>query len=241
MKKKKYNFSKLDEVSKLLQTDEKHWEEAREEALQLRFALQPKNPKQERYINAMETSVVTIAIGCAGTGRTYVSSGYAAKLLQENKVDKIILTRPVVECGGEKIGFLPGNSFEKLVPYMYPLIDALSDFLGEKKVDYLISKNIIQIVPIGQMRGSSFKNSVILLDEAENCNYIQLKMFLTRIGENCRAVINGDHTQSDLPGKKCDLLKIIERLKDLPEIAIVRFDKDDVVRSGIVKRMLEVL
>lgn len=139
------------------------------------------------------------------------------------------------------MGFLPGTQEEKMMPYMAPLIDAFDDFYGEKVVKDLIHQKKIVIAPLALMRGSSFKNSIIILDEASNCSYSELKMALTRIGENCRMVISADYTQSDLDGGAIDLLEIVNKIKNLAEVSIIKFTKEDTVRSGVVKHLLEVL
>ncbi len=239
-KRKKYiELKKIEPKPELPQVQS--WQEVRDKEIELRFSVKPLNAKQERYINAIETSVLTFSVGPAGTGRTYVACGVAARLLKEKKVDKIVLTRPIVECGGEKIGFLPGNAAEKVIPYFHPMIDALEEFFGEKEVQHLIHKEIIRLAPLAQMRGSSFKNSIVILDEAQNCNMTQLVMALTRIGQKCTMVVNGDFTQSDLSYRDNSLIKIINKLKVLPEVSIIKFTRDEIVRSGIVKAILDAL
>jgi phosphate starvation-inducible PhoH-like protein len=220
----------------------KTWQEERDENVKARVIdIKPLNRTQERFLNAILTSVITIAIGPAGTGRSFLSCAAALKLFYEGKANKIILCRPQVTCG-EYGGFLPGNEEEKARPFLFPLIDAISEFIGDKECDKLIKEGHIILATLGLMRGSSFKNSVIILDEAENANYKQLKMFLTRLGRNCTMVINGDYSQSDLGMEKNDFPRIIDqcsKLKD--EISIIQFEKSDIVRSGIVRKLVEIL
>lgn len=219
---------------------EKHWEELREESIKLRFALKPLNRKQELYLNAIETSVLTFVTGPSGTAKTYLACWMAIQFLISNKVERIILSRPALECG-EKIGHLPGTSVEKISGYLFPLIDALSDFLGEKVVDKLIEDDKIRLCPISLMRGSSFKNSIIVVDESQNLTFSQLKMLITRIGKDCTMVVSGDYKQSDLLTKDNDLFKMINELKSIPDISFINFTKDEVVRSGLVKSIINVL
>jgi len=220
----------------------KTWQKERDEDVKARIIdIKPLNKNQEKFLNAILTSVITIATGPAGTGRSYISCAAALKLFYEGKVDKIILCRPQVTCG-EDFGFLPGTADEKVAPFLFPLLDAISDFIGDRECDKLIKDKKIVLATLGLMRGSSFKNSVIILDEAENANYKQLKMFLTRIGRNCTMIINGDYTQSDLLKEKNDFPRVVDKLTKLrDEISIVTFGINDIVRSNIVRKIVEVL
>lgn len=236
-KSKLYDFKKIEEIAQELT-----WQEARDEVIEKKFSVQPKNKRQEEYIKAIETSVITFATGPAGTGRTYVACATAVRLLQENKVKRIVISRPQLECGHEKVGHLPGTYQDKALPYFRPMLDCFEEFLGEKVVDSYLHNRTIEMAPLAYMRGSSFKDSVILLDEAQNCNYTQLKMVLTRIGQNCRLVVSGDYTQSDLMTNTTDLYLIMEKLESLrDEISFIRFTERDIVRSGIVRKIIELL
>lgn len=236
-KSKKIDFK----ISKNITTDNLiDWKDIQDKEIELKFSLKPKNTKQEKYINAILTSNLILSFGPAGVGRTYVACGAAVRLLQEKKVSKIILTRPTIECGSS-MGHLPGSAIEKAISYMYPMMDALEEFLGEKQLNYLISKDVIRIAPLAQMRGSSFKNCILIADEMQNATMTELRMILTRIGTNCTMVISGDCSQSDLKNKNSDLLEIINKLKILPEVSIIKFEKEDIVRSGLVRKIIEIL
>jgi phosphate starvation-inducible PhoH-like protein len=221
--------------------NEKTWQELQDEDIKQRKAFRPKTKNQERFVNGILTSVLTIATGPAGTGRSYVSIAIAAQLLLEGKIDKVIVTKPVVACGGNSMGYLPGDSFEKMKPFISQLMAYLEDFLGKKTLDSFMKEEKIIFAPINEMRGSSFSQCMVIVDEAQNLNEIELKMVLTRIGENCRMVINGDCKQSDLVFSKDAFFAITGKLRPLTEISFVRFTKEDIVRSGIVRRIIEVL
>ncbi len=218
------------------------WKEQREEEIQKRvIEFTPRNKNQELFINAINTSAISIAVGPPGTGRSWLSCAVALKLLYEDKVNRIILTRPQVTCE-EECGFLPGNESDKLRPYLYPLLDAITDFIGEKDLEKLITEDKIRLASLGLMQGSSFRNSILLLDEGENCTYAQLKMVFFRLGVNCKLVVNGDYSQSNLKKNKDGLLEIIERTECMrDEIPLIQFEKKDVVRSGIVRKLVEIL
>lgn len=218
-----------------------NWRDLQEEDVKSRIIdIKPLTKNQEKFLNSIYTSVVTIAIGPAGTGRTWISCAAALKLFYEGKAEKIILSRPQVVCD-EEFGFLPGDNDEKLSPYLFPLLDALSEFIGDKELNKLIKEEKIVLASLGLMRGSSFKNSVFLLDEAQNATYKQLKMALTRIGKNCTMVINGDINQTDLNGKS-SLLTVIKKLLPVrTEVPVIEFTNEDIVRSGIVRKFVELL
>ena len=221
---------------------ETNWQKERDLAIQKRIIdIKPLTKNQERFLNAIYTSVITIATGPSGSGRSYLSCAAALKLFYEGKASKIILCRPQVTCG-EYAGFLPGDEQSKSMPYLYPLIDAICQFIGDKEFDKLLKEEKIILATLGLMRGSSFRDSIFLLDEAENATYSQLKMALTRIGRNCIMVINGDYSQSDLQFEKRDFPKVIDKLSKLKdEISIIEFNNDDIVRSSIVRKIVEVL
>lgn len=179
------------------------------------------------------------AIGPAGTGKTYTSIALAVKALKEMSIRRIILSRPAVEAG-EKLGFLPGDLREKLDPYLQPLYDALLDMIPQKKLEKLAEEKIIQIAPLAYMRGRTLNDAFVILDEAQNASYTQLKMFLTRMGENSKFIVTGDITQIDLI-KKSDsgLINIKSILNDIPDIAFIDFDKSDIIRHKIVNKIVE--
>ena len=182
---------------------------------------------------------MVMAIGPAGTGKSFLAVSVAITHLIEKKVDRVILSRPAVEAG-EKIGFLPGDMKEKVDPYLRPLYDALYDLFGYEKIQKKIENGEIEIAPLAFMRGRTLKNSFAILDEAQNATSTQIKMFLTRIGENSKLVVNGDPSQIDLAHKSnSGLLKSIETLKEIPEIKVIKFDHKDVVRHPLVSKIIK--
>ncbi|MGH9601600.1 MAG: PhoH family protein, partial [Terriglobales bacterium] len=200
--------------------------------------VQPKSPNQRRYLEAIETHDMVFGIGPGGTGKTYLAVAMAISALLAKKVDRIILARPAVEAG-ERLGFLPGTLQEKIDPYLRPLYDALYDLLEYDKVDRYLEKNIIEIAPIAFMRGRTLNDSFVILDEAQNTTSEQMKMFVTRLGFNSKAVITGDITQIDLPGaRRSGLLEAIDILKNVEGLAFVYFDESDVVRHHLVQRII---
>ena len=201
--------------------------------------LLPQTKNQKHYMSSINDNIVTFVIGPAGTGKTYVAVSCAVKRLLRKNIRKIILVRPIIEAG-EKLGYLPGNIKDKVDPYMRPIYDALGDFLSHQKIKDLLDKDIIEISPLAFMRGRTFNNAFIILDEAQNITTPQMKMFLTRIGENTKVVINGDITQIDLKYEQdSGLLYAIDILKDVTDIGIVRLDNNDIIRSDIVKNILK--
>ena len=202
----------------------------------------PVNPKtlgQKRYIEAIQTHDVTFGVGPAGTGKTFLAMTLAVIALKEEKVSRIILTRPAVEAG-ETLGFLPGDLYEKLAPYLRPLHDALQDLLPMEEVQKQMDRGTIEIAPLAYMRGRTLNNAFIILDEAQNSTAEQMLMFLTRLGFNSKAVITGDPTQIDLPPSKTS--GIVEAKKTLAKvegIAICNFEKRDVVRHPLVQRIVQ--
>jgi phosphate starvation-inducible PhoH-like protein len=199
----------------------------------------PRTENQEEYLNTIEENIVTFGLGPAGTGKTYLAMYQALCHLWNKKdtgINRIVLTRPVVEAG-EKLGFLPGVLEEKMDPYMRPLYDAMNDIVGIEAAKDKISKGTIEIAPVAYMRGRTFHNCFVILDEAQNCTYEQIKMVLTRLGDNVKLVISGDSSQSDLNGKS-GLAKIVERLEETEDIGVTVFKSQDVARSKIVKDVL---
>ena len=199
-----------------------------------------KNLSQFKYIENINKSVVTFGIGPAGTGKTFLAVASAVKLYDEEKVKKIVLTRPAVEAG-ERLGYLPGDLSQKIDPYLVPLFDSLEYFFGNENLQYLIEKRVIEIVPLAYMRGRTLSNACIILDEAQNATVSQIKMFLTRIGDESKIIITGDETQVDLQNKEFSGLKKVRKsLSNIEEISISLFENKDIVRNKIVSKILEV-
>jgi phosphate starvation-inducible protein PhoH and related proteins len=199
----------------------------------------PKSMNQRRYMEAIERNDMVFGIGPAGTGKTYLAVAMAVSALLAKKVNRIILARPAVEAG-ERLGFLPGTLQEKIDPYLRPLYDALYDMMDPEKVDRHLEKNVIEIAPIAFMRGRTLNDSFIILDEAQNTTSEQMKMFVTRLGFNSKAVITGDITQIDLPGgaRRSGLLEAIDILKNTEGVIFTFFDETDVVRHQLVQRII---
>ena len=201
--------------------------------------VQPKSLNQRRYIEAIEKHDMVFGIGPAGTGKTYLAVAMAISALMNKQVNRIILARPAVEAG-ERLGFLPGTLQEKVDPYLRPLYDALYDLLDQEKVDRFLEKNIIEIAPIAFMRGRTLNDSFVIMDEAQNTTSEQMKMFVTRLGFNSKAVITGDITQIDLPNaKRSGLVEAIDILRNVNGLAFNFFDESDVVRHHLVQRIIQ--
>ena len=199
----------------------------------------PRTKKQKEYVRSLRTNQIVISLGPAGTGKTYLAVAMALSMLLEKKVERIILSRPAVEAG-EKLGFLPGDMKEKIDPYLRPLYDSLYDLLDYDKIQRKIELGAIEIAPLAFMRGRTLKNSFAILDEAQNATETQIKMFLTRIGENSKLVVNGDPSQIDLPNKnQSGLIKSKKILKDIKEISVIDFDHKDVMRHPLVTKIVE--
>jgi phosphate starvation-inducible PhoH-like protein len=200
--------------------------------------VQPKSINQRRYLETIEKNDMVFGIGPAGTGKTYLAVAMAISALVSKRVNRIILARPAVEAG-ERLGFLPGTLQEKVDPYLRPLYDALYDMLEPEKVDKYLEKNVIEVAPIAFMRGRTLNDAFIILDEAQNTTGEQMKMFLTRMGFNSKAVITGDVTQIDLPNaRRSGLIEATEILRNVEGIAFVHFDETDVVRHHLVQRIV---
>jgi len=198
-----------------------------------------RTPTQDAYMRALERSELVFGVGPAGTGKTYLAVAHAAQLLERGVVDKIILSRPAVEAG-ERLGFLPGDMKEKVDPYLRPLYDALYDMIPGDKVERAITAGVIEIAPLAFMRGRTLANAAIILDEAQNTTSMQMKMFLTRLGENGRMIITGDPSQVDLPrGVTSGLVEALNVLKGVEGISVVRFKDTDVVRHPLVGRIVQ--
>jgi len=197
-----------------------------------------RSEKQSEYIKALKENDIVMSLGPAGTGKSFLAVSVAVTLLMEKKIDRVILSRPAVEAG-EKLGFLPGDMKEKVDPYLRPLYDALYELFGADKIDKKIETGEIEIAPLAFMRGRTLKNCFAILDEAQNATETQIKMFLTRIGENSKLVVNGDPSQVDLINKThSGLIKSKNILKDLAEIKIIEFDHNDVVRHPLVSKII---
>jgi len=198
-----------------------------------------RSEKQSEYIKALKENDIVMSLGPAGTGKSFLAVSVAITLLMEKKIDRVILSRPAVEAG-EKLGFLPGDMKEKVDPYLRPLYDALYELFGQDKIDKKIDTGEIEIAPLAFMRGRTLKNCFAILDEAQNATETQIKMFLTRIGENSKLVVNGDPSQVDLINKRdSGLIKSKKILRDLKEIKIIEFDHNDVVRHPLVSKIIK--
>lgn len=202
--------------------------------------IKPKSPGQAQLIEAIETRNLIVALGPAGTGKTYLAIAKAVEALEAGKVGRIVLSRPAIEAG-ESIGFLPGDMEDKLAPYLRPLYDALSDRMSMKRVRALMQEGAIEIAPVGYMRGRTLNNAFIVIDEAQNCTYVQLKMLLTRLGWHSTMVVTGDPNQSDLLPGVSGLKDVAERLEEVGDISVVRLAEQDIVRHPLVASMLGVL
>ena len=202
--------------------------------------VKPKSPGQQVLLDAIDAKSLVLALGPAGTGKTYLAIAKAVEALEAGRVARIVLSRPAVEAG-ESIGFLPGEMEDKLAPYLRPLYDALSDRISMKRVRALIAEGAIEIAPVGFMRGRTLNNAFVVIDEAQNCTYGQLKMLLTRLGWHSTMVVTGDPAQSDLLTGLSGLADVADRFEALPNIAVVRLEERDIVRHPLVAEMLGVL
>jgi phosphate starvation-inducible PhoH-like protein len=204
-----------------------------------RRTVMARTPTQDAYIRAFDKSELVFGIGPAGTGKTYLAVAYAAAMLERGTVDRLILSRPAVEAG-ERLGFLPGDMREKVDPYLRPLYDALNDMMSPEKVERGLTSGVIEVAPLAFMRGRTLQNAVIILDEAQNTTSMQMKMFLTRLGEDSRMIVTGDPSQIDLPsGQTSGLVEAIGLLEGVAGISQVRFSAADVVRHPLVGRIVE--
>jgi phosphate starvation-inducible protein PhoH and related proteins len=201
--------------------------------------VQPRSINQRKYVEAIEQNDMVFGVGPAGTGKTYLAVAMAVAAINAKKVSRIVLVRPAVEAG-ERLGFLPGTIQEKVDPYMRPLYDALHDMLEADKLERFLEKDIIEVAPLAFMRGRTLNDSFVILDEAQNTTSEQMKMFLTRLGFNSKAVITGDITQIDLPSeRRSGLIEALDVVGKIEGIAIVHFDDRDVVRHSLVQRIIK--
>ena len=213
-------------------------ESGKQRSVGVKRMVQPRSPNQRKYVEAIEQSDMTFGIGPAGTGKTYLAVAMAVSALVSKKVSRIILVRPAVEAG-ERLGFLPGSLQEKVDPYLRPLYDALYDLLDPQKVDKMLESNVIEVAPLAFMRGRTLSDAFIIMDEAQNTTMEQMKMFVTRLGNNSKAVITGDLTQTDLPNpKKSGLLEALHVLDGVEGIRFCHFEDVDVVRHHLVQRIV---
>ena len=204
----------------------------------IKRTVQPRSVNQRKYVEAIEQNDMVFGVGPAGTGKTYLAVAMAVNAMNAKKVSRIVLVRPAVEAG-EKLGFLPGSLQEKVDPYLRPLYDALYDLLDPEKVDKMLEKNVIEVAPLAFMRGRTLNDAFIIMDEAQNTTVEQMKMFLTRLGNNSRAVITGDITQIDLPNpRKSGLVDAINVLEGVEGIKFCHFEDSDVVRHALVQRIV---
>lgn len=200
--------------------------------------LKPLNKAQERFLENLESYELNLCFGSAGSGKTFLAAAKAAEALEAHKVSKIIVTRPAVEADGEEMGFLPGELDEKFAPWFEPFRDALELRLGHSTVEYHLKRGTIVPKPLAYMRGCSFKDSWVIMDEAQNCTPGQMKMFLTRLGEGCKMTILGDIKQSDIRGIS-GMEDALQKLGGMPEIGVHEFQIEDCVRHGLVRKILE--
>ncbi|MFW6855404.1 PhoH family protein [Burkholderia gladioli] len=199
--------------------------------------IKARTSSQERYIGAIKNFTLTFATGPAGTGKTWLAAALAAEALEAKRIDKIVITRPAVEAG-EEMGFLPGDLEEKFDPYLQPFKEVLLERLGKGAFEYHLRVGNIEAAPLAYMRGRTFRNAFVILDEAQNTTVTQMKMFLTRIGEDCTVIVNGDIKQKDIRGES-GLADAIKRVQHIPAVKTVAFSRVDVVRSGLVQEIVE--
>ena len=202
--------------------------------------IKPKSEGQKALMEAIDNKNLVMALGPAGTGKTYLAIAKAVEALEAGKVGRIVLSRPAVEAG-ESIGYLPGDMEDKLAPYLRPLYDALSDRLSMKRVKALIAEGLIEIAPVGYMRGRTLNNAFVVIDEAQNCTYGQLKMLLTRLGWHSTMVVTGDPNQTDLLPTLSGLADISEKLESVGNVSVIRLEDRDIVRHPLVAEMLSVI
>lgn len=208
-----------------------------ENGLPLYKDFKPKTINQDKYVKAMENNVVTLCQGPAGCGKSACAVGLASKYLTSGNVSRIVITRPVVEAGGG-LGFLPGDMQEKIHPYLIPVLEELYLYLGYHEVQSYIKDGTIEIAPLEYMRGRNFHNSFMILDEAQNADLGQIKMFLTRIGNDSKCILNGDPTQKDI-GSDSGFMFVYRKLVNCPDVATVELTHEDIIRSGIISEILQ--
>ena len=234
------HYPDTDNVRRLF--DEPHWSPTEESnrGQKYRKNVRAQNESQQAMLDAIGENPLVFAIGSAGTGKTYIAVAKAVEALEAGDARRIILSRPAVEAG-ESLGFLPGDLEDKLSPYLRPLYDALCDRLSSKRLKALMAEGVIEIAPIAYMRGRTLNNAYIVIDEAQNCTYGQLKMLLTRLGWNSSMVVTGDPAQSDLLPGMSGLMEATEKLEKIDKVSVVRFSRNDVVRHPLVADMIDAL
>lgn len=237
---KKYGQPEFIKVKQII-SGKKEWADVEKDAILKGFNdkwIKPKTPGQKKLVEAIENQDIVFAVGPAGTGKTYIAVALAVKGLRDKKFKKIVLVRPAVEAG-ESLGFLPGDLKEKIDPYLRPLYDSLEDMIGPEKLNGYIEKNIIEIVPLAYMRGRTLNHSFIIMDEAQNATETQMKMFLTRLGQESKIIVTGDLSQIDLPkSQKSGLIHATKILQKIEGIGFVFFNAQDVVRHPLVTRII---
>src|SRR4051812_41113178 len=229
-------------VHPLFSKGEAGWDPLEEERRDQSYVrkIKPRSTNQQKLLEAIADHSLTLAIGPAGTGKTYLAISAAVDALEAGKIERIVLSRPAIDAG-ENLGFLPGDMMEKMAPYLRPLYDCLTDRLGGKRLRQLMQEGEIEIAPVGFMRGRTLNNAFIVIDEAQNCTYGQMKMLLTRLGWHSTMVVTGDPGQSDLLDGMSGLDQVAQRLAPLPGIAVVRLEEVDIVRHPLVGTMIGVL
>lgn len=235
-------FQRDDRRQRNLQVLDGGWQPANDGVRDQSFvkSVRPKSKGQAALMEAIDAHSLVLALGPAGTGKTYLAIAKAVEALESGKVGRIVLSRPAVEAG-ESLGFLPGAMEDKLAPYLRPLYDALTDRLSAKRLKALMAEGLIEIAPVGYMRGRTLNNAFVVIDEAQNCTYGQIKMLLTRLGWHSTMVVTGDPAQTDLLPDLSGLSSVAERLEALANVAVVRLGESDIVRHPLVASMLGVL
>ncbi len=242
-KKRKQNW--LEEVEEIEAEEAISWREERDKCVEEQKnnntnKIKAKTKNQETYINSVATKTITICSGLAGTGKTYIACGLAAEMLLENKVEKIVIARPLIECG-QRLGAFPGDLKEKTEPFMVCMLEVFAKFMPKTKMKKIKADEVLEICPLEIMRGRTFHNSVIILDESQNATRRQLKMFLTRFGTDSKVIICGDHTQTDLPHSEGNTMQwVLDRL-DHQDIGKVFLTSEDVQRHGLIRYIIEQL
>lgn len=232
----------LDDNVELLHPIQNGWDPLQSDERDRKYVrhVRPQSANQQALMTAIREHNLTIAVGPAGTGKTYLAIAAAVEALDRGDVGRIILSRPAIEAG-ESLGYLPGSMEDKLLPYLRPLYDALSERLGTKRLKGYIADSTIEIAPVAYMRGRTFNNAFIVIDEAQNCTYGQIKMSLTRLGWHSTMVVTGDPDQTDLLPEMSGLRQIADRLAPIDDIAVIQLEQQDVVRHPLVASMLDVL
>ncbi len=234
------DFDQSNNVRRLF--DEPNWSPLEEpnRTQKYRKNIRAQNDAQQLMMNALDECPLVFATGAAGTGKTYIAVAKAVEALEAGQVNRIVLSRPAVEAG-ESLGFLPGDLEEKLSPYLRPLYDALCDRLSAKRLKALTAEGVIEIAPIAYMRGRTLNNAYVVIDEAQNCTYGQIKMLLTRLGWHSTMVVTGDPEQTDLLPGMSGLAQAAEKLEQLQSVEVIRFSRGDVVRHPLVAEMIDIL